>query len=232
MNAFIRQLAGSILLVVLVAGQSPKAHRFSLLEPGIFHGTDVRLAQPVAWVGIYCNENACNARPTTVRSTRAPDPLGEDAPDAPTATSIDVSSRNQPLFLVRGIAASPRPVPTFFVGQQSMSAGDHFDIARLKSEYALHVEGTQTKDDTLPAGSRLVLSHGLVKQDLFLVPKTANDPYITVLWVGDLDGDGKPDFYVDSTWHYNISHKVLWLSSLAKPGQIVGKAAVFTTIGC
>lgn len=232
MNAFFLQLAGSIPLVVLVSGQSPSSHRFSLLEPGIFHGEDVRLAQPAAWVGIYCNENACNARPTTVRSTRTPDPLGEDAPDAPTATSIEVSGPSQPLFLVRGITASPRLVPTFFVGSQSMIAGDHFDIARLKSEYALHVEGTQTKDDILPAGSRLVLSHGSVTQELFLVPKTANDPYISVLWVGDLDGDGKPDFYIDSTWHYNVSYKVLWLSSLAKPGQIVGKAAVFKTIGC
>jgi hypothetical protein len=84
----------------------------------------------------------------------------------------------------------------------------------------------------LPKGSRLVFSHGLVSQELFSLPEGGNDPYITILWIGDIDGDGKPDLYLNTSWHYNVSHKVLWLSSLAHQGQLVGVAAFFETTGC
>jgi len=220
-----------ILISVLAFGQ-PALRRFRILETGVFHGQDVDLAQPTAWVGVYCKEDSCTAQPATVRSTRVLDPVGDDAPESPTATSIEVSTPDQPLFLVRGISASRRPLPTLFVGERSMVSGDQFDFATAGTKYALHVEGEKFEQNELPEGSRLVLLNGSARQVLFSVPKKGNDPHITVLWVGDLDGDGKPDLYLDTSWHYNVSHKVLWLSSLAKRGEMVGQAAIFETTGC
>lgn len=46
-----------------------------------------------------------------------------------------------------------------------------------------------------------------------------------VLWVGDLDGDGQPDFLVNLD--FAGTGLVLFLSSLAKDGQIVGEAGSF-----
>jgi hypothetical protein len=220
-----------LLISVLAFGQAA-SRRFRILETGVFHGQDVDLAQPAAWVGIYCKEDTCVAQPTTLRSTRVPDPVGDDAPESPTATSIEVSTHDQPLFLVRGISASRRPLPTFFVGARSMVSGDQFDVATAGTKYALRVEGEKLEQNELPQGSRLILSNGSSRQVLFSVPKNSNDPHISVLWVGDLDGDGKPDLYLDASWHYNLAHKVLWLSSLAKRGEMVGQAAVFETTGC
>jgi hypothetical protein len=221
-----------VLVSALAFAQGRHSSRFQLLEPGTFHGQDVPLAQPAAWIGVYCKAVTCTAQPTTVRSTRVLDPLGDDEPESPTGTSIEVSTPDQPLFLVRGIRASHRPVPTFFVGARNMIAEDNFDFATSRTRYALHVDGKKLEEDELPKGSRLLLSNGSLTQELFKVPKDAIDPHIQVLWIGDLDGDGKPDLYLDASWHYNLSHKVLWLSSLAKRGEIVGQAAAFDTVGC
>jgi len=232
MAEWFKKVVAAFLVVALAFSQVQAQHRFTLIETGTYHGQDVRLKQPATWVGVYCKDNSCRAHATRVRSTRVPDPLGDEDPKEPTGTSIEVFTREQPLFLVRGVSGSPRLLATVFVGEWSMGAGDQRSIALSGANYTLGVEGDKLEGNPLPQGARLIFSNGPVKQELFSIPKDGNDPHITVLWVGDLDGDGKPDLYLDSSWHYNVSHKVLWLSSLAKPGQIVGQAAFFETTGC
>lgn len=45
-------------------------------------------------------------------------------------------------------------------------------------------------------------------------------------WVGDLDGDGRPDLLINHSGYY--WDLVLWLSSRARPGELVGEAGRFT----
>jgi hypothetical protein len=51
-------------------------------------------------------------------------------------------------------------------------------------------------------------------------------------WVGDLDGDEKPDFYFDLFEHYNVNNRVLYLSSFAHGDELMSTAAYFWTTGC
>jgi len=224
--------AAVLSLVALTLAQAQTQQRFALLEPGVYHGQDVPLRQPISWVGVYCKDNACRAHAIQIRSTRVPDPLGDDDPKKPTGTSIEVFANEQPLFLVRGVGHSPRPNATAFVGKLNLAAGDQHGIALFEKTYTLEIEGAKSEANPLPKGAHLVFSNGQIKQELFSIPDNRNAPYITLLLVGDLDGDGKPDLYLNTSWHYNLSHKVLWLSSLAKPGQIVGQAAIFEAVGC
>jgi hypothetical protein len=226
--AFIVVLCLSILSCEML-GQSA---RIAVLEPGTFHGEDVALKQPSTWLGLFCQRASCELHQTKVRATRVPDPLGEDAPDKPTGTSIQVLSRHQPLLLLHGLAAPLGPVVTTFSGERSLVAGSEQIFSWRGQPYALRIEGRPTTEEKLPKGSRLLFTKGSLTQELFSLPDGGNDPYVTVLWIGDIDGDGKPDLYINASNHYNVANKVLWLSSLAKPGQLVGPTPAFITMGC
>jgi len=232
MAVTLRHLILAFFLVGLGPANSQAPPPYALLETGSFHGDEVSLKQPRDWVGIFCKQGACEARPMMIHTARVHDEVVDEDSKANTGTSVTVSAPEQPLFLVRGVNATPRKIPAWFVGEEGLDAGDSFHGGFPSAGYALQVEGKKTEDEPLPKGSRLVFSHGSESQELFSLPKGGNDSYITVLWVGDLDGDGKPDLLVVTSWHYNVSHKVLWLSSLAKPGQLVGLAAILETTGC
>jgi len=49
---------------------------------------------------------------------------------------------------------------------------------------------------------------------------------------GDLDADGVVDLFADVRAHYAEHRYVLFLSSLARAGNLVAKAASLTTVGC
>lgn len=48
-------------------------------------------------------------------------------------------------------------------------------------------------------------------------------------WAGDIDADGKPDFLVAYPRENDGSHNILYLSSLARQGQLVSAGATFDT---
>ena len=234
--AWLRRRALSLVFALIalgvVPGQTSPSARFAVLEPGIFHGQDVALLQPNDWVGVYCNRDGCEVRPTSVRVKRAADELVDDDPSHPTGTSVEVSSRVQPVFLVHGLPASAHRVETVFQGENSIAAGEEQQFSLKGRHYSLRITGKASEQEPLPKGSRLLLSDGVTTQELFSLPNGGTDAYVSVLWVGDIDGDGKPDFYINASDHYNVANKVLWLSSLGEKWQLVGRAAAFVTTGC
>lgn len=53
-----------------------------------------------------------------------------------------------------------------------------------------------------------------------------------LLFAGDIDRDGRLDLLFDTSDHYNVSRPVLYLSSQAGDGALVGEAARYLSVGC
>jgi hypothetical protein len=49
--------------------------------------------------------------------------------------------------------------------------------------------------------------------------KNIEDQFVRVLFIGDLDGDGKPDIILDASGHYESRNILVFLSSTAKAGE-------------
>jgi hypothetical protein len=54
----------------------------------------------------------------------------------------------------------------------------------------------------------------------------------TLFWVGDLDSDNKPDFYLSPWIKENVTESSLFLSSESEKNNLVGKVALMVTVGC
>ena len=53
-----------------------------------------------------------------------------------------------------------------------------------------------------------------------------------VLWIGDLDRDGRPDFFADIHMFETPGDWVLYLSSAARTGELVHRVAEFHGMDC
>ena len=54
-----------------------------------------------------------------------------------------------------------------------------------------------------------------------------DDPHFSLEWAGDLDQDGKPDLIMTLTQKYSSLPTILFLSSKASAGDLVGRAAEY-----
>jgi len=91
------------------------------------------------------------------------------------------------------------------------------------------------KVDQAPGDQRVELFQVNVKHGTAWIPlplvATENDNAVELRWAGDLDGDGKVDLLFEDRG-YNWSSLRLFLSTAAKPGQILGEVAQFYQTGC
>lgn len=68
-------------------------------------------------------------------------------------------------------------------------------------------------------------------QTLVEIP-TLNDAEPKLLWSGDMNGDGIPDFLIDVSGHYDVSTPTLFLSRKRGQGVAYDKIAARTLSGC
>ena len=70
---------------------------------------------------------------------------------------------------------------------------------------------------------KLTLTDGAHRQAMGSASDESDMRTVRLVWAGDLDRDGKPDFLVDTSSD-DDGWQVLYLSSRAKPGDFVGEA--------
>jgi len=223
-------LVGMVLLCTLGF-----ADEIRLIEPGEFHGSDVETIHVVdneLWLGLFPRGEQYFWHKVVVRSKLSHDELVDDEGVDTGRTFAAVSGTAVPLFLIRGLDRLASNEVTTLKRDTLLDNGSSVPITLNGVEYRIEVTNSKTKEKVIGAGSKIVLVRGDTQQDLFALSGNANEPDWRLIWAGDLDGDGKLDFYVDLSDHYNVAHKRLFLSSQAEPGKLVKQVAEFVTTGC
>jgi hypothetical protein len=207
-----------------------------LIEPGYFHGSDVRSTQGgPGWIGFFPHGKDFQWKRTPLYSKRTRDQTLDEPGHRWTGRMFWTHAKPGPLFLVKGIQGLVRiPVKTIWKADPSDQRGDletgwSHELKLPGHNYRLQVLNPEPNAQGLGKGASLVLTEGQISQVLYALPDGGNDPIWELLWIGDLDGDGKLDLYLSLSSHYNVNTRHLFLSSRAKPGELVSDVAKFST---
>ena len=231
-----------VCLSCLAVGQVARPQRVQILETGEgFHGDEIKARSGERWLGLYVTKGASILIESKLRIRRVVDVVVDEKPGQMTGKAVGVDQPGKPIFLVKDAPMlRPGKVVTIFRANseynQSLGERKQMSLKLGGQIYQLKVvaQSRQLGTDTLTDG-KLFLIAGKTQQLLRRLGAGHNDPpaaYWELLWAGDLDGDGKLDLYADLTGHYNLSQRKLFLSSQAKPGQLVAEVGGFRTSGC
>jgi hypothetical protein len=222
----------TFLLLVALTGrvfvQDAAPPKILLIETGNFFPEDVKAKDGEKWLGLYVTKGGSSLieSKVTVKTFFVDrNPAGQK--------SIGVDRPDKPVFLVKGATMlKPGPATTIYRGgkeEKDVLVDASNPASRKPKQLKLGDQEYQLKvlaPNVRPAKLQLALVSGAQTQILY-TPKTAAGTAVwRLLWVGDADGDGKLDLYVQLEREDTLESK-LFLSSQAKPGQFVNEVANF-----
>lgn len=183
------------------------------------------------WLGLFCAAQDCELRAAAVSIT---DGTAKDITDSDEGLEV-VGVEGDALALFHGVPLAPARVTTWYRAPDEPYRSRQY-TSLLKLGHWAVPGGAQPLSLSwvkLPdgAGFHYFLGDGSRKQFLFSTPAEGHyggDLTPIVHWVGDLDGDGKPDLLLslpDDNCGYD---QRLYLSSQAVNGELVHRAAVLS----
>lgn len=198
------------------------------------------------WWGIFPDGNGYTLQPTRVRAVPDPDMV---IPSEKPPRQIRVPDGNNGVIVFRGLmcaAAGPLNVVDLPLYPAPLRPGKSV-VLMLRSgpeEAAIHITAEPDPAPPHPSGGtateetgyQLVLRSGsgekALKQVLYTRSQIKDEgPHLR--WAGDLDRDGHVDLIYNVGEHHTETKLMLFLSSAAKEGEIVGLVAQWTgTCGC
>lgn len=157
-----------------------------------------------------------------------------DEPGQKTGVAVEVAGP-RPVFLLQGATHITKArIKTAFHEAEGLFLYDN-PVRSLMlgvQQYTLRLTYVRESTSALLQDSFLLLEQGDLKQVLYTWPDGFHDGACYLIWAGDLDGDGRLDLYMYLSDHYNVTEHTLFLSSAAGPNRLVGRAAMWRTLGC
>ena len=222
---------------------------FALQPPGSFHAGEPVATDGESWFGLRIDGDDAALVATIVRVRAIEDVVAGDAPGQRSGREITSARGDAIAMYLRGprLRAGPieraQALPAASATVTSM-ADYPLDFRGQRHRIAAHCDpGPAARvDGQAQLACRVVLDAPGRSQVLWVTtgyfepgaatPSLGDDASPTLLFAGDLDRDGKLDLVFDTTDHYNVRRPTLFLSTQAAPGELLGIAAQFQSVGC
>lgn len=228
----------------------PPGKLIELLDDGIYRRSEVVAKNGESWMVLLDNggELSFYQRKANVRKLNSVSWPGEER-DA----RLFFDHSGKPIIALKNIKAIEKgPVTTVFHlkrwAEYEDGSPDFVEISDgfrreytlgnetyiLRTSYGLTNDGTKAAVLLLESGDKIQI----LKQIYYVRPDRERpltgerNIFGSLLWVGDMDSDGKLDLYFDEFNEKGFTYTELHLSSQATEGRLVGIAADFGMAGC
>jgi len=226
----IKRIVAATMFCLLSASGARAA---SILELVDYHGDEVTAKANQSWLGLYVEAGGkSELKPTKVSITLVNDQIIDEDPKLKTGKRVAVPGKQKPLFLLSGITGlkAGSVITSQTNKKEHLEVGEHLKLKVGNAESTLVVDAM--KKGEYPTRYTITLQSGGTKQKVLHHKQIGADSAPSLLWCGDLDGDGKLDLIMDTTDNYNASIVTVFLSGKAKPGKLVQEVASQLATGC
>ncbi|MFM7022269.1 MAG: hypothetical protein ACKOXB_04770 [Flavobacteriales bacterium] len=207
-----------------------------LLVPGNFHEDEVEEnAAKEKWMGVFKCRKSYYVAKAAIETSRINDIV--DEPDQQTGWHVKVLHADTALFIVSGIDLAPGKVRDIQFPEY-VWPGDSVVFEYNGKGYKLFAKGNKELASTgwyNVWNYKLYLTRveaGKENTELLVSQPNFSDAMTSVLFVGDVDGDGYIDLLLDTSRHYNMQSHTLYLTKPAEDGKIFKVVARHITTGC
>lgn len=203
---------------------------YAMLQPGEHHGEEVPADAAGTWLAVVHESGSIHRLEQVEVEVRTVRDVVLDDDDRPPTGKKVVVVGDEPFHgvLLRGPGLSAGPIETTPEPPRVLFPGDR-QFLTFQDGY-VELWGVGSADDT-----GRIESFGLFGTDMVLFPRQpmgletgAGVPHVQL--AGDLDRDGRLDFLVSTSNHYNVHELTLFLSNGTTTG--VRPVAVWRTTGC
>lgn len=215
-----------------------------IMPVGTFHGDEIEEdAVTKTWCGLFQSADGRYylKKDPGISQEHVHDPVLDDDESLPgTGWRISTSGRDSCLLLFSGIKhlAEGNVDTPLGVRPRLLYPGEQWTFRMGAHNYTLKAEGvakTIEDEEKVVVNYRLWLENsenGQQQRQLLVAQPSFDDAMIELLWAGDLDRDGKPDFVFNLSNHYNMNDIGLFLSSGAAKGELVRFVTRHISVGC
>lgn len=219
-------LIASLLLLSITAQAQTIAAHWQFLVPNQYHGNEAPAEPGPGWLALVATGGVWRLVPTQVRATRVVDPLVDNENGQKTGILIS-SDHEAALALLRIPGINPGKVDTpnmrFKDNPREMSAGG--------APLTIAFKGTEFVIEPTPAGIFLTQGARMTRLSGLSAAGSESEDSASLLWAGDLDGDGQIDLLFSYSGH-NRYGSCLYLSADAGKGNLVRQATCHGGLGC
>jgi hypothetical protein len=189
-----------------------------------------------SWYGLFMNKEGYYLDSTRIITKRVEDPTGEDG--NLNGWEVKTSNSDTSMLLISGVdGLSKRKIVPVNIDRLEMFPGKSTTFSYNGITYTLYATGNKGPggDNYIVTSYRLFIKatiNGMQRQQLLVAEPAFNDAITTILFAGDIDGDGFPDFIIDTISHYNGARPTLYLSKPAGGTQLLKVMGWHVSLGC
>ncbi len=212
------------------------------LTTGTFHSDEVWAnADKEKWFGIFQNTTGFYIASTQLQIKRVRDEIVDESKNAKTGWEVKTINKDTCIFLVESFSTlSNRNIQSVLLSKKEIYPGDTVNFQYLGIDYQLFATGVkkQRQDDPSTVdvwNYKLYLTatiKGQQHKSLIAAQPNFNDSMISVIFAGDIDGDGIVDLLINNSNHYNTTSPTLYLSKPAEKSEVLKPIANHLSVGC